>query len=243
MIEAEGRAVTPGFIDIHRHGDMAAFRDNFGQLELSQGLTTVINGNCGMSAAPVDKGDQRFAQLPAPGDRGYTPICKHRHDGRVFQVARQHSAAFELRNAGGMRRGVVPLCSAESTRPKLRQGNFAKYSSGSLHREPWAYPWAWATRRSASLPPMSLSAALNRCEIPIYPSPSICVRKAAGACDAIREVIKIGETLHAHVHVSHLKAMGKRNWNSRIPEGLELIRSARERGLNMTCDVYPYTGG
>ena len=56
-IEAEGRAVTPGFIAIHRHGDMAAFRDNFGALELSQGLTTVINGNCGMSAAPVEKGN------------------------------------------------------------------------------------------------------------------------------------------------------------------------------------------
>ena len=64
-----------------------------------------------------------------------------------------------------------------------------------------------------------------------------------GVCDAIREVIKIGETLHAHVHISHLKAMGKRNWNSRIPEGLELIRSARERGLNIACDVYPYTAG
>ena len=41
-------------------------------------------------------------------------------------------------------------------RPKLRQGNFEKYSNGSLHPEPWAYPWALATRRSASLPLGSL---------------------------------------------------------------------------------------
>ena len=66
VIEAEGRAVTPGFIDIHRHGDMAAFRDNFGALELHQGLTTVINGNCGMSAAPVDKGNKGLLNYLRP---------------------------------------------------------------------------------------------------------------------------------------------------------------------------------
>lgn len=66
VIDAEGRTVTPGFIDIHRHGDMAAFRDNFGQLELSQGLTTVINGNCGMSAAPVDKGNKGLLNYLRP---------------------------------------------------------------------------------------------------------------------------------------------------------------------------------
>ena len=66
VIDAEGRAVTPGFIDIHRHGDMAAFRDNFGALELSQGLTTVINGNCGMSAAPVDKGNKGLLNYLRP---------------------------------------------------------------------------------------------------------------------------------------------------------------------------------
>lgn len=47
-----GRLVTPGFIDIHRHADAAIFRPGFGDAELCQGLTTIINGNCGLSAAP-----------------------------------------------------------------------------------------------------------------------------------------------------------------------------------------------
>ena len=67
-IEAEGRAVTPGFIDIHRHGDMAAFRDNFGALELHQGLTTVINGNCGGRA------ERRHSQGRHPWIRA-TKVC------------------------------------------------------------------------------------------------------------------------------------------------------------------------
>ena len=52
VMDAAGKLVTPGFIDIHRHADAAAFRPGFGELELRQGLTTIVNGNCGLSAAP-----------------------------------------------------------------------------------------------------------------------------------------------------------------------------------------------
>ena len=51
-VDAAGLTVTPGFIDIHRHADAAAFRPGFGAAELCQGLTTIVNGNCGLSAAP-----------------------------------------------------------------------------------------------------------------------------------------------------------------------------------------------
>ena len=58
VIEARGRCLTPGFIDIHRHADAAVFRPGWGRAELAQGLTTVINGNCGLSLAPV-RGEHR----------------------------------------------------------------------------------------------------------------------------------------------------------------------------------------
>ena len=51
-LDAAGRYVTPGFLDIHRHGDAAVFRPGFGRAELRQGLTTIVNGNCGLSLAP-----------------------------------------------------------------------------------------------------------------------------------------------------------------------------------------------
>ena len=51
-IEAAGRCLTPGFIDMHRHADAAVFRKDFGRAELCQGLTTIVNGNCGLSIAP-----------------------------------------------------------------------------------------------------------------------------------------------------------------------------------------------
>ena len=52
VVDCTGLTVTPGFIDIHRHADGAVFRPDFGEWELRQGLTTIVSGNCGLSAAP-----------------------------------------------------------------------------------------------------------------------------------------------------------------------------------------------
>ncbi len=53
VIDASGKAVTPGFIDIHRHCDIAPFTNpHFGEIELAQGITTTFVGNCGLAPVP-----------------------------------------------------------------------------------------------------------------------------------------------------------------------------------------------
>ena len=44
-VDARGRALTPGFLDIHRHADLAVLSPDFGEWELRQGLTAIVNGN------------------------------------------------------------------------------------------------------------------------------------------------------------------------------------------------------
>ena len=54
VLDTAGMAVTPGFIDTHRHCDTAALTDpDFGRIETAQGLTTIIGGNCGLAPLPV----------------------------------------------------------------------------------------------------------------------------------------------------------------------------------------------
>jgi N-acyl-D-aspartate/D-glutamate deacylase len=66
------------------------------------------------------------------------------------------------------------------------------------------------------------------------------MRNESGAVlDAIREAITIGERGGLPVHIFHLKAAGQENWPL-MPQALELIASARERGLDVTADIYPY---
>src|SRR3954468_20619313 len=52
-IDGQGRALAPGFIDVHTHDDTNVVRTPDMMPKISQGVTTVVTGNCGISAAPV----------------------------------------------------------------------------------------------------------------------------------------------------------------------------------------------
>ena len=68
IIEAQGLALAPGFIDVHTHDDRALLMPGMMSAKLSQGVTTVITGNCGLSLAPA-----QMAHVPAPLDLIATP--------------------------------------------------------------------------------------------------------------------------------------------------------------------------
>src|SRR5579885_2207467 len=57
--------------------------------------------------------------------------------------------------------------------------------------------------------------------------------------DSIREAIRIGEEGGLPVHIFHLKAEGEQNWPL-MTQAIALIQSARDRGLDVTADIYPY---
>ena len=64
-----------------------------------------------------------------------------------------------------------------------------------------------------------------------------------GVVEAAWEMVEGARALKAPVHISHLKAMGRDNWNRKIPQVLALLDRARQEGLDLSCDVYPYTAG
>ena len=64
--------------------------------------------------------------------------------------------------------------------------------------------------------------------------------EAAGVLDSVRETIAIGELGGLPTQVTHHKIIGARNWGQSVAS-LELVRSARARGVDVTIDQYPYT--
>ena len=88
---------------------------------------------------------------------------------------------------------------------------------------------------------------LIRALAPLYQSGvPICVhmrQEGDGVVDALREMIEVARALQTPLEVSHLKAIGSRNARKAVPEMLSLIEKAREDGLDVMCDVYPYTAG
>ena len=64
-----------------------------------------------------------------------------------------------------------------------------------------------------------------------------------GADHAVAEMIHVAKALDAPLHLSHMKCIGKRNWRVTCAKELELVRQARQDGLDVTMDTYPYITG
>lgn len=52
VLDAKGHIIAPGFLDVHRHTDVVVLHDDYGEIELRQGITTVVGGQCGLSIVP-----------------------------------------------------------------------------------------------------------------------------------------------------------------------------------------------
>lgn len=242
-ISAAGRRVTPGFIDIHRHADAAAFRKGFGELELRQGLTTIVNGNCGLSLAPITAPhrDEVLTYLtPIIGSAGGNVKTDSLHE---YLDSIQHTSIHVgmLVGAGVLRANAAGYASDPLTNEQLK----------SIHRqmETALSDGAFGVSLGLGYAPecfysteelISALAPLENSDIPI----TVHMREEGTAVDkAVEEMLTVARSLHCPLHISHLKAMGKRNWQQKIPKVLAMLSDARADGMDVTCDVYPYTAG
>ena len=80
-IDARGKVLAPGFIDVHTHDDLAVLKTPDMSFKISQGVTTVIAGNCGLSLAPFEKGRGFPPPFPIIGeesDFAYPSVADYR---------------------------------------------------------------------------------------------------------------------------------------------------------------------
>ena len=242
-VDAGGCCVTPGFIDIHRHGDAEVFREGFGHAELRQGLTTILNGNCGLSLAPFGQAHRQELL------RYLQPITGGTVDGIPTASMGEYLSALEARPLPlhvGMLVGNgtvrTDVCGYRAEAPEdfselhrrleraLREGALA-VSLGLGYAPECFYTTQELIRALAPLKNSGIPIAVHMRE------------EGDMVCDAVSEMITVARALHTPLHISHLKAMGMRNWQKRIPAALERMARAREEGLDVSCDVYPYTAG
>ena len=245
VLDAQGRFLTPGFIDVHRHGEAASFRDGYGKAELAQGLTLVINGNCGLSMAPV-QGPHRQEILdylaPVVGDMpagcDFTTVAEYRQQlSRVPQ--RIHSGILvgmgTLRGcAAGFKDGELTEEEYEFIYKLLRQGleeGALGVSLGLGYAPECFYDTAGMIK---SLEPLRNSGKVI----------TVHMRQEGDeVVEALEEMLTVARELNTPMQISHLKAIGTRNWNRCVPKMIDLLRAARAEGVDVTCDVYPYPAG
>ena len=244
-IEANGRVLTPGFIDIHRHADAAVFREDFGRSELSQGLTTLVNGNCGMSLAPLFGAHaDECARYLAPITGNIEPALRFDSLASYFKAAQGHGlplSCAELIGMGTLRTLAAGFAAGELSPLALRELHY--------HMEQALADGACGVSLGLGYAPEIFYSTdgLIRALAPLHRSGvPICVhmrQEGDGVVDALREMLEVARALQTPLEVSHLKAIGGRNARKAVPEMLSLIARAREKGVDVMCDVYPYTAG
>ena len=236
-LDVTGRAVTPGFIDIHAHSDEAMLVNGALESALHMGVTTAVNGNCGGSSAPV------FGSAADELDRELT-----RFDlTRSWRTFAEYAAAVE-------RSGVaINVCSF------VGHGTLRTSVMGAGARAPSDAELA-AMRalldRSLDEGAIGLSSGL------IYPPSaygdtaelaSLCgaVRERGALyashirnegprlLEAVEENLEIGRRSGVRVQLSHHKAAGRGSWGL-VRESTALVERARAGGQDVAADQYPY---
>lgn len=241
-IDADGLAVAPGFIDIHSHSDVSLLWDGLGQSKLRQGVTTEIVGNCGLSPAPLvpgirEQAREAFQYIWADVPWTWYSVGEYLEAmetaAPAVNVAAQvgHSAlrasllGFEARSAAASDRKA--LC--DLLRKSLDEGACG-LSSGLIYA-PSMYAEEEEFRALGEV-----LAERNK----FY---STHMRgEGDTVLDSLDEALRVARQTGVRLEVSHLKAAGKSNWG-RAGEVLEKVEAARQHGLDVAFDVYPYAAG
>jgi N-acyl-D-aspartate/D-glutamate deacylase len=239
VVDAEGLALAPGFIDVHTHDDTAVIRTPAMLAKLSQGVTTVIVGNCGISAAPVQLAGDPPDPMNLLGDAEVfcyptfaTYVAAIRDARPAVNVGALVGHTALRNNQMDRLDRTASEAEIEAMRAQLSEaldGGALGLSSG----------LAYASAHAASIEEV-LALAQQ-----LAPAGAVYVTHMRSETEAIleamNEAFEIGRRSRIPVILSHLKCAGIANWgrSGDVLHALEEARATQPAG----CDCYPYAAG
>ncbi|ACZ88327.1 N-acyl-D-amino-acid deacylase family protein [Streptosporangium roseum] len=242
-----GLVLAPGFIDVHTHSDGVTLIDgelggDMVRAAVLQGVTTEICGNCGSSLFPALPG--RLAEMRAE-TRVYFGGDVGMYEG-FAEFAAAHAAVpranhlTSLVGHGTLRAGVIGPVDRAATPGELDTmcalldralaAGAAGLSTGLIYT-PGTYA---STDEVVAL--AAVAAAHGK------PYVTHLRDEMSRVEEALEEAVEIGRRSGAPLHVSHHKTAGKYAWG-RTRRTLPKLAALRAGGMDVTCDVYPYTAG
>lgn len=245
VVDATGLVVCPGFIDILSHSTLPLMRDGRCLSKITQGVTTEIMGE---------------DWTPAP----FGGLMNEVELDRVHflrQMPEWRSRIPTWRNFGDWFDALLESGVSPNIGSFLGGGNVRQHAMGGAMGEPNADQLAIMRRVTATA---MAQGALGVSYALIYPPSAytstaeiteVCkvVRQhhgiyithlrseADGLLEGLDEALTIGREAEIPVQIYHLKAAGTRNW-PKMAQVIERIEQARAAGLDVTADMYPYTG-
>lgn len=237
-LDGSGLVLAPGFIDLHSHADFSIQGGPAAVTQLVQGVTTLLGGNCGATPFPTASSAAvavEHSHLDAQFRGDWTDLEGYREATQDLRPGVNLGLQIGL---SSMRAHVVGHEERPATAEEIRRmqeeirdaaaQGARGFSSGLIYA-----PGSYSSRQEME----ALVGAAAECGL-LY---STHMRNESGELlVAVEEAISTAEAVGARLEISHLKAMGPEN-HGKPARALQLIDEARERGVDVTADVYPYT--
>lgn len=246
VLDATGRVVVPGFIDMHSHADLSLLAAPEAESLVHQGITTVVTGQCGMSPAPLTREHRKDTLatlnmlIPPEASMPWDEMSSF--DSFLDYVERSKTSVnvVPLVGQGMIRAAVIGYSADQPTEDQMEQ--MQKLVCEAMDSG------AFGVSTGLIYPPGSFTSTEELIEVvkPVGQRAGLYFSHARGEAGTVikayKEAIEIGRQAGAGVQISHFKAAGRDNWDKAVP-ALELIDRARSEGLDVTADMYPYLAG
>ncbi|MFQ6075504.1 MAG: amidohydrolase family protein [Candidatus Bathyarchaeia archaeon] len=253
VIDAQGLAVAPGFIDPHTHADHTLLTNGRAESYLHQGVTTLVVGNCGFSMAPATaayKEDlKRYVEPFVLGELSWNWDSFAEFLAELEGVGLSPNVA-SLVGHGTVRLAVMGFQNRPPSRGEMREMKALVATSMA--------EGAFGLSSGLGYPPGVFSRTEELIELcgVLRPYNGLYVthmRQIRGrpptyqeALAPLEEAIEIGERAGVPIHILHVAssmAGARVLWGRQREEVLARIDAARARGLDVTADMYPYVAG
>lgn len=235
-LQCNGLIASPGFIDMHNHSDFSVLQEPYAKNYISQGVTTLLLGNCGISGAPISNKNRSVIKVLKDIDN---MDLQWESFGEYIEVLEESKKSINLAaligqgNVRGAVLGLEKVKAAPEDLDKMRQIVREAMESGAFGLSTGLiYDPGLFTDTEELIALTEVVGAYHG----VY---ATHLRNEGDLLvDAVLEAIRIGQKTGARVHISHHKASGRKNWGL-VNTTLELMNYYRRLGVEVTFDLYP----
>ena len=243
--DATGLVAAPGFVDIHSHGDLVLASEGADRMallagRLAQGITTEVIGNCGLGAAPLSG---EAGALAPPVHAWMTPAgVRWRWETLADYFAAVETLGLPLNVAALVPHGLLRL-GAMGLRPGAPDAGERAAMTKALEQA--LEEGALGLSCGLIYPPgmFSPTEELLGLARDLAGSDGVFTAHVRGSSEtllpAVEELLSIGRGAGVRVHHSHAEAVGREHW-PKLAEFRERERRAREEGVRVSADMFPY---
>lgn len=238
-IDATGLIVAPGFIDMLGQSEFNLLIDKQAVSKVTQGVTTEITGE-GDSVAPIN--DVLIGEV-ADTLKHYNLTVDWRSLDEYFQRLQKQGIGINIGTyvgAAQLRHMVIGTADRAPTPEELKTMTIMVDDAMSDGAMGVSSALIYAPGNYAKTEELTALAKASAAKGGIYASH---IRSEGDAeFDALGEAFRIGREANIPVEIFHLKVAGKQNWG-KMAKVIAAIQDARNSGIDVTADQYPYVGG